>query len=53
MRGSILYFRGHRFEFPNYDVFVSFIIENSVDRDEMLHVTAFYLGLLCFAEVPI
>ena len=52
MELSITYFKGHRFEFPDYDVFKSVKIvltsAKSIDPDEMQHYAAFHLGLYCF-----
>ena len=43
--------RGHWFEFPNYDAFLSLkvvcISANSADSDEMSHDAVFHLGLYC------
>ena len=48
----ILYLRGHRYNFLNYDVFrslkVVLILANSADPDEMQHYAAFHLGLHCW-----
>ena len=48
--------RGHRTEFPNYDVFLSLKIvmvsANSIDPDEMTRYVAFHLGLYCLPKYP-
>ena len=49
-----MYFKGHRWNYLNYDVFLSlkivFILANSADPDEMQHYAAFYLGLHCLQK---
>ena len=49
MRLSIVYLRGHRLQFPNYNVFLTlrfvFTIKKGVSLDEMPHAAAFHLGL--------
>ena len=54
---SLLYLRGHRSNFLNYDAFMSlkivFILSNSTDSDEMahyVHYVAFHLCLHCFPK---
>ena len=46
--------RGHRQNFPNYDVSLSLkvvlILANSADPDEMQHYAAFHLGLHCLPK---
>ena len=52
----IVYFKGHRYHFLNYDVFlflkVVLILENSANSDEMQHNAAFHLGLHCLPKYP-
>ena len=47
----IVYFKGHRLSFLNYDVFLSLkivcILANSADPDEMQH---YALGLHCLSK---
>ena len=46
--------RGHRYNFLNYDVFLSLeavlILANSADPDKMQHYAAFHLGLHCLSK---
>ena len=52
--GHPLYFlRGHKSEFPNYDVFLCLnncFNCNKVVPDHMLHTVVFYLGLYCLPK---
>ena len=49
--------RGHKLQFPKNVVFLSlkifFLLANSVGPDEMLHYTAFHLGLYCFVKISV
>ena len=52
---SIVYIEG--LQFPKNVVFLSlkifFLLANSVGPDEMLHYTAFHLGLYCFVKISV
>ena len=54
---SIIYIRGHKLKFPNYDVFMSLKIvltsTKSVDPGEMQHYAAFHLGLHFLLSTPL
>ena len=56
MRLSIVYFKDHRSEISNYDVFKSLNVvlfsPKSVDPDEMQHYAAFHPGLHCLSKYP-
>ena len=49
-----MYFKGHRYNFLNYDVFSSLkvvlILVNSADPNEMQHYAAVHLGLHCLLK---
>ena len=52
----IIYFKGHRSELPNYDMFLGLkavlISAKSVDPDEMPSIAAFHLGLHFLSKLP-